>query len=49
MVANIVALGALCKITEVTNRNSLEIAVLDRVPNGTENLNKIALEEGFSL
>ena len=49
MVANIVALGAIFKITEIVNKDSLERAVLDRVPKGTENLNKMALEEGFLL
>lgn len=49
MVANIVALGTIFKITNIVNKDSLERAVLDRVPKGTENLNKMALEEGFLL
>lgn len=49
MVGNIVALGAIYKITNVVNKDSLERAVLDRVPKGTEELNKMALEEGFLL
>lgn len=49
MVANIVALGSIYKLTNIVSQNSLEKAVLDRVPKGTESLNKMALEEGFSL
>lgn len=49
MVANIVALGTLFEITKIVNKDSLERAILGRVPKGTENLNKKALEEGFLL
>ena len=46
MVANIVALGALATLTRVVSFTSLELAVLNRVPPGTEELNKKALEAG---
>lgn len=49
MVANIVALGAIYELTKIVSKESLEKAVLDRVPKGTEELNKKALEEGFRL
>lgn len=49
MVANIIALGAINKITEMVTRDSLEKAVLARVPKGTSELNKTALTEGYNL
>lgn len=49
MVTNIVALGAIVGITKVISNESLEKAVLDRVPKGTEELNKKALAAGYSL
>lgn len=49
MVANIVALGAIVELTNVVSKESLEKAVLSRVPMGTEDLNSTALKEGFSL
>ena len=49
MVANIVALGTVYELTKVVSKESLEKAVLSRVPKGTEELNKKALEEGFYL
>lgn len=49
MVANIIALGTIYEITKVVSKDSLEKAVLSRVPKGTEELNKKALEEGFNL
>ncbi|TFZ39773.1 2-oxoacid:ferredoxin oxidoreductase subunit gamma [Soehngenia longivitae] len=49
MVANIVALGALNKILNLVSEKSLENAVLDRVPKGTEELNRNALIEGRNL
>jgi len=48
MVANIVALGALATLTGVVSLSSLEAAVLSRVPPGTEELNKKALEAGIT-
>ena len=49
MVANIIALGVIYEVTKIVNKESLEKAVLGRVPKGTENLNKLALNEGFLL
>jgi 2-oxoglutarate ferredoxin oxidoreductase subunit gamma len=49
MVANIVALGAIHSITEIVSQESLQKAVLSRVPKGTEELNKAALKEGYEL
>jgi 2-oxoglutarate ferredoxin oxidoreductase subunit gamma len=46
MVANIVALGALAKISGIVAVNNLEKAVLARVPKGTEELNRRALAAG---
>ena len=46
MVANIVALGALATLTKVVSLKSLEAAVLARVPKGTEELNRKALQLG---
>jgi 2-oxoglutarate ferredoxin oxidoreductase subunit gamma len=45
-VTNIVALGLLRELTGVVSLESLEKAVLARVPKGTEDLNKKALEVG---
>ena len=46
-VANIVALGALATITKVVSHKALEEAVLSRVPPGTEEMNRQALQEGI--
>jgi 2-oxoglutarate ferredoxin oxidoreductase subunit gamma len=46
MVANIIALAALATLTKVVSLESLEAAVLARVPKGTEELNKKALQLG---
>ncbi|MHB0884317.1 MAG: 2-oxoacid:acceptor oxidoreductase family protein [Bacillota bacterium] len=48
IVANIVALGALVALTGVVSREAIEKAVLSRVPRGTEDLNRRALQEGFA-
>lgn len=47
--ANIVALGVLCKLTKVVSEQSIEKAVLQRIPKGTESFNKEALKLGFEL
>lgn len=47
--SNIVALGAVVAITKVVSEESLEKAVLNRVPAGTEEKNKKALAVGKSL
>lgn len=49
MVTNIVALGAIVEITKVISKESLEKAVLDRVPKGTEDLNRKALSMGYRI
>lgn len=46
---NMVTLGALVAITKIVSRESIEKAVLNRIPKGTENLNRKALAEGFAL
>ncbi|MFZ5449272.1 MAG: 2-oxoacid:acceptor oxidoreductase family protein [Thermodesulfobacteriota bacterium] len=46
MVANIVALGALAQLTGAVSLDSLTTAVLARVPKGTEELNRKALDAG---
>lgn len=45
--ANIVALGVIAKLTNSVSFPSLEKAVLARVPKGTEEKNKLALETGY--
>ena len=47
--ANIIALGALVQLTGIVSTESLEKAVLNRVPKGTEELNKKALQVGMDL
>ena len=49
MVANIIALGAVNGVMNLVSKNALSMAVLKRVPKGTEDLNKRALEEGYAL
>ena len=49
MVANVVALGAIARITGVVSRESLTEALLARIPKGTEDLNRKALEAGWVL
>lgn len=49
MVANIVALGAINSIARLVSEETLAKAVLNRVPPGTEELNRRALEEGKGL
>jgi len=49
MVTNIVALGAIVEITNIISKESLEKAVLDRVPKGTEELNRKALSMGYEI
>jgi len=48
MAANIVALGALAQLTGAVSLRSLEAAVLARVPQGTEDLNRRALAAGVA-
>ena len=49
MVANIVSLGVISGLSKVVSREAIERAVLARVPRGTEELNRRALEAGFAL
>ena len=49
MVANIVAIGIIQELLQTVSKESLEAAVLSRVPKGTEELNRRALEEGYKL
>lgn len=49
IVANIVALGTLVAATNIVSKESIEKAILARVPKGTEELNKKALYEGYNL
>lgn len=48
MVANIIALGAIAKLTSVVSGKAIGAAVLARVPKGTEQLNRNALKTGMS-
>jgi len=47
MVANIIALGAISKLTSIVSTKAIETAVLARVPKGTEKLNRDALRAGI--
>lgn len=49
MVANIIAMGAIQSLLNAVTKESLEEAVLSRVPKGTEDLNRNALLEGYKL
>ena len=49
IVANIVSLGVIAGLSKVVSREAIEQAVLARVPKGTEELNRRALEAGFTL
>lgn len=45
--ANIVALGVIAKLAEDISFSALENAVLNRVPKGTEDMNRLALKTGY--
>lgn len=47
MVANVVALGALAALTGIVSKESLQSALMSRIPPGTEALNQKALELGW--
>ena len=49
LVANVVALGALVRLTGVVTLDSLTKALLRRIPKGTEAINKQALALGWEL
>ncbi|MEO0123001.1 MAG: 2-oxoacid:acceptor oxidoreductase family protein [candidate division WOR-3 bacterium] len=48
LVANIVALGMITELTGVVSKESMESAILSRVPKGTEELNIKAFRAGIS-
>ena len=48
-VANIVSLGAVVELTGAVSKEALVQAVVSRVPKGTEDINRRALEAGYSL
>jgi 2-oxoglutarate ferredoxin oxidoreductase subunit gamma len=48
MVANIIALGAITRLTPIVSSKAIESAVLSRVPKGTEKLNRDALKAGMA-
>ena len=47
IVANIIALGAIARLSKVVSEESLEKAVLARVPRGTEEMNRNAFRAGL--
>ncbi len=49
IVSNIVALGFITEHTGLVTHENVERAVLSRVPKGTEELNRNALNEGYKL
>ncbi|MBP2133209.1 2-oxoglutarate ferredoxin oxidoreductase subunit gamma [Methanomicrobium sp. W14] len=49
IVANIIMIGSLVSATGVVSREAIEMAVMDSVPKGTEQLNMKALNAGFEL
>ena len=49
IVANIIMLGALVRITGIVGEQAIEKAILDSVPKGTESLNIKAMKLGFEL
>ncbi len=48
VVANIVALGALARLTDIPSLAAIEDALLRRVPKGTDKLNRSALLAGYN-
>ncbi|RLE15434.1 2-oxoacid:ferredoxin oxidoreductase subunit gamma, partial [Candidatus Aerophobetes bacterium] len=47
IVANIIMLGALTNLTGIVSKESMEKAVKESVPRGTEEVNLRALKEGY--
>jgi len=47
MVANVVALGAICALTGIVPKDKLTEAVLGRAPKGTEDRNRKAIDIGY--
>ncbi|NWF93540.1 MAG: 2-oxoacid:acceptor oxidoreductase family protein [Syntrophaceae bacterium] len=48
VVANIIGLGALSQLSPIVSAKAVELAVLARVPKGTEKLNRDALKAGIA-
>jgi len=48
IVANIVMLGSLTKITNIVSKEAMEKAILDSVPKGTGEKNILAFEKGYN-
>jgi 2-oxoglutarate ferredoxin oxidoreductase subunit gamma len=48
MTANIIALGAITRLTSIVTPKAIEAAVLARVPKGTEAINREALKAGMA-
>ncbi len=49
IVANIVAIGFITELTGIVSKENIENAIMNRIPKGTEELNKNALYEGYRL
>ncbi|MDN5352219.1 MAG: 2-oxoglutarate ferredoxin oxidoreductase subunit gamma [Clostridiales bacterium] len=49
IVANIVALGLIVGLTQIVSQENLEATVIKRLPRGTEDLNRMALQAGYDL
>ena len=49
IVANIVMIGAIVKVTEIVSVDAAKQAILDSVPKGTEDKNIQAFEAGYAL
>ena len=47
--ANIIALGVICGLTGAVSMDAIGRALVKRVPKGTEELNKRALQAGFEI
>ena len=45
--ANIIMLGALCRVSDVVTREALEKAIVDAVPRGKDRVNLDAFQAGF--
>jgi 2-oxoglutarate ferredoxin oxidoreductase subunit gamma len=49
IVANIVMLGAVSALSDITSKEAMRRAVLDSVPEGTEETNEKAFERGYEV
>jgi 2-oxoglutarate ferredoxin oxidoreductase subunit gamma len=49
IIANVIALAAISQITGVVSRQALEKSLMSRIPKGTEEKNRQAMEIGFAL